>query len=235
MPKKKNEMTVASLTSLPVTKKAVDLTSYGSGGGFLKRLQLINSQSKVVAKGLIAPGRYAIVEGEDNVLDLGDTVDVLPFAVRDKAMDMSGEKPIVCYDVDSDLYKDIMERSDVKDSHCVFGPSFLILERTTGRFLEFYLGNKSGRISAEAMSNFLPISEAQATEFGLEAREPLQTTLSGEFIEKPKFSWYAAKIGACSTPFAELPPIEEIFAEVEKFVNPEEAATEVATTGGRTR
>src|SRR5690606_2623910 len=101
---------------------------------------------------------------------------------RDKAMDLSGEKPIAVFDPDDPLFQDIVERSDIKDSGCVFGPSFLVYERTTNRFLELFLGNKSGRYEAGKMAAFLPISEAEAAAHGVKPREPQACTLTSELF-----------------------------------------------------
>ena len=233
MAKKKNELTVASLTSLATTATAVDLSAYATGD-YLSRLQLINGQSKLVGKGLIDAGHFGI-PSSDAVEDLGETVDILPLAVREKAMDLSGEVPIAVFDPASELYQDIVDRSAIKDSSCVYGPSFLVLERSTGRFLELFMGNKSGRFEADNMSAYLPISEDKAKEFGVEPRGPQPCTLTTEYIERPKHAWHVIKIGKCSTPFTELPDIDAIVKEVADFVTPEADVPEVAETSGRSR
>lgn len=232
------DLTVASLTNLPTAKHTVDLTQYGTGGEFLGRLQLVNSQSKYVGLNKIQAGHYGIPGQEDSIEDLGPVVDIIPFAVRDKAMDLSGESPIAVFDPEDPFYQDIVERSSEKDSGCMFGPSFLVFERNSGKFLELYLGNKSGRYEAGKMAAFLPISEEQAAEYGVEPRGPQPCTLTAEFIQRPRQAWYAPKIGKCSTPFDNLPPTEEIVAEVTKFVTEQSSDTvpevaETATTRSR--
>lgn len=232
-------LTVASLTNLPTTKKSVNLANYGSGGNFLGRLQLINSQSKFVGLNKIQAGHYGIPGAGDTIEDLGDTVDIMVYAVRDQAMDLSGEKPIAVFDVDDPLFQDIVERSEIKDSGCVYGPAFLVFERNSGRFLEFFMGNKSARYEAGNMEVFLPIGEEAAAELGIKAREPQACTLSAHFIERPRQAWYAPKVGKCSTPFTNLPAVEDIVAEITKFVEESstEGAPEVAEPkkGGRSR
>lgn len=232
-----NALTAASLTSLPTTQKQVNLADFGGGGGFLGRLTLIASQSKLVAQGKIQAGHFGIPGAGDTVEDLGETVDILPLASRVKAMDISGEQPVAVFDPDSDLFKDIVTRAETRDSGCVFGPSFLVFERNTGRFLELFLGNASGRYEAPKMGEFLPINEQQAAEFGVKARGPQPCTVSADFVERGNKAWYAPKITRCSTPINNLPPIEQIIDEVTKFVNEgtEEATPEVAKTTGRKR
>lgn len=230
-------LTAASLTSLPTTQKKVNLDEFGGGGDFLGRLTLFASQSKQVAQGKIQGGHYGIPGPGESVTDLGETVDILPLAARVKAMDLSGEQPIACFDPESELFQDIKQRSGVKDSGCVYGPSFLVFERNSGKILEFYMGNGSGRYEAPKMGEFLPLNEQQAEALGVEAHGPLPCTLSAEFVERGRQAWYAPKITRCSTPINNLPPIEQIIAEVTKFVNEgsEEAAPEVAKETKRKR
>lgn len=227
------QLTAASLTNLATTEKAVDFDNYAStGGGFLPRIQLMGSQSKLVQQGKIAVGHYALIEGEQ-ILDLGEDTDILALAVRDKAMDTGGEKPIAVFDRDSDVYRDIVHRHEtVKRSNCMHGPSFLVIERTTGRFAELFLGNKTGRYEAETMKGFLAINETSAEELGIEPRGPLPCTLRIKFIEGTN-NYHCPKAGRCSTPFDTLPELDAINEEVAKFVNPEvdENQPEVATEG----
>jgi len=234
-----NELTLAGLTNLPVSKVATtSLTEYKTSGDFLSRLQLINPQSKYVALSKIPAGNYGIPSPNDEIQDMGGTVDIIPLAVRDKAMDLSDPgNPIAVFDPNTDLYQDICMRSDIKDSGCVFGPSLLVFERSSERFLELYLGNKSGRFVAGDFEQFLPISEAQAEEFGIESRGPLTCTLGSQFMERPRQAWYAPTVGPCSTPFQTLPTVEDIVEEVAKFVSEGEAkdTPQVAETGGRSR
>ena len=88
-------------------------------------------------------------------------VDLLPLARRPKAIDMTDmEALVISYDMESEEFKRIAAKSTESDSHCQYGPSFLVYERSTGRFLEFFCGNKSSRIEAKKIFPFLPLTQA---------------------------------------------------------------------------
>ena len=59
------------------------------------------------------------------------------------------EAIIVSYDPDTEEFKRIAAQSMEKESHCMYGPSFLVFERSTASFLEFFCGNKSSRSEAK--------------------------------------------------------------------------------------
>ena len=67
---------------------------------------------------------------------------------------------MVSYDMESSEFKRIAAKSNEPESHCQYGPSFLVYERSTGRFLEFFCGNKSNRIEAKKLFPFLPLTQA---------------------------------------------------------------------------
>ena len=66
---------------------------------------------------------------------------------------MSGLDAVVtCYDPKSEGFKRISAQSVQKGSSCVYGVSFLVYERSTGRFVEFFCGVKSTRDEAKKTS-----------------------------------------------------------------------------------
>ena len=66
---------------------------------------------------------------DDEATDLGDTIHIIPLARRPKAIDMTdSEAIIVNYDPGSAEFKRIAEKSMEKESHCMYGPSFLVYE-----------------------------------------------------------------------------------------------------------
>ena len=217
--------TAASLCNLPSTD-VVDLTKYKETS-FLSRLQLV-TKGKYVDKGLIAPGHYGVPSGDDEIADLGATIDVLPIAVRNKALDTTADPPLAVFDCSDPVYQEIEERAGQKDSGCMYGPSFLLFERNTGTFYEFFCGNKSARMEAGSIGQYLSVSEAKAEEFGVEAHGPLPCTLRAKYIERPRYSWHAPQVVKCSTPITNLPDDAEVLKEAEKFVNPKPADVEVA-------
>lgn len=217
--------TVASLTNLPSTD-VVDLTKYKEST-FLQRIQLV-TKGKYVDKGLIAPGHYGVPISDDEIIDLGATIDVLPISVRNKALDTTTDPPTAVFDKEDEVYQDIEERAGQKDSGCMYGPSFLLFERNTAKLYEYFCGNKSARMIAGDFKALLPVSEEKAAKFGLEAHGPLPCTLRAKYIEKPRYSWHAPEVGKCSTPITNLPDGDEILKEVIKFINPETNGPEIA-------
>jgi len=224
------------LTSLPVTKTKTDLAKYGGESAFLKRIQLSSSKDKYAGQGLIAPGHFGVPLGEAEIQDLGATIDILPLCVRDKALDTNEDPPLAVFDPDDEVFQDIEQRAGQKDSGCMYGPSFLVFERNTGEFYEFFCGNKSARREAGKFGPYLPVSEAQAAEFeGVEAQPPQPLTLSSEYVKRGKYQWYVPVVNKCSAPFTNLPPIEKIVDEINKFLNPKVQEVEKAEEGGRER
>ena len=217
--------TAASLTNLPSTE-VVDLGKFKETT-FLPRVQLV-TKGKYVDKGLIAPGHYGVPVSDDEIIDLGAAIDVLPLSVRNKALDTTTDPPTACFDASNDVYQDIEQRAGEKDSGCMYGPSFLFFERNTGKFYEFFCGNKSARMEAGNIGQYLPVSDAKAEEFGVDAHGPLPCTLRAKYIERPRYSWHAPQVGKCSTPILNLPSIEKVVAEIEKFINPKVDGPELA-------
>ncbi len=225
---------LATLTTLPVSAPKTDLAKYGGTTEFLERVQLV-TKGKYVDKGKIAPGHYGVPGQDDDILDLGESIDVLVFAARDKALDTTEDPPLAVYDEDDEVFQDIKERAGQKDSGCMFGPSFLLFERNTGKFYEFFCGNTSGRKESGKFKSFLPVSEKEAEELGIEAKGPAPMTLRAKYIERPRYSWHAPQVSKCSTPFNNLPPIENIADEMAKFLNPKTADVEVVGEEERSR
>lgn len=220
---------LSTLTSLPTSAISVaDLKKEYSGAGFIKRLQLV-TKGKLVDTGKVRPGHYAIPISEEEATDLGESVDVLVCAVRHKALDTNVRPPVASYNQESELYQDIRKRAGEKNSGCMYGPSFLVYERSTGQFLEIFFGNASGRQESGNLAAYLPVSEAQAKQAGpkFKAQGPQAATLTAKYIKRPKYAWHAPVVGKCSTPFDNLPEADEFVAQITKFLNPKEDGPEV--------
>ena len=225
---------LATLTSLPVSAAATSLAKSAGVTEYLSRVQLV-TKGKYVDKGKIAPGHHGVPGSDDDILDLGESIDILVLAVRNKALDTTEDPPLSVFGEDNPVYQDIEERAGQKDSGCMYGPSFLVFERNTERFFEFFCGNKSARMEAGKFAPYLPVSEESAEQFGVEAQGPRPLTLRAKYIERPRYSWHAPQVTKCSTPFTNLPPVEEVIAEMNKFLNPEESGPEMVKEEERSR
>ena len=217
-----------NLDQLPSTQLGTDdqFAELAKGGDYLGRMQLY-TKGKAVLKNIIPQGHYGIPEGDDEISDLGAIVNILPLARRPKAIDMTDmEALVISYDMESEEFKRIAAKSTESDSHCQYGPSFLIYERSTGRFLEFFCGNKSSRIEAKKIFPFLPLTQADINAKAaagnpvgdLKPHGPVPVTLKVKVAENRKGTWHVPVVVMCSSPFTRLPSGDVIVREINKFL-----------------
>ena len=113
-----------------------------------------------INEGLIPPGTCGIPESDKKIVKLGASIDIIPLAKRLKALDLSDKEAIIAnYDANSDTVKDIAARSEEPESNCMYGTSFLVFERSSGRFLEFFCGNESTRPIAGDIAAFMALTQ----------------------------------------------------------------------------
>jgi hypothetical protein len=221
-------MVPVNFDHIPSTQIGTDdqFAELAKGGDYLARMQLY-TKSKANLKGLIPTGHYGIPESDEEIIDLGDSVDLLPLARRPKAIDMSDmEALVISYDMESEEFKRIQEKSKESDSHCQWGVSFLVYERSTRRFLEFFCGNKSSRIESKKLFPFLPLRqeaidalEAAGNDVSdLEPHGPVPVTLKVSVAENNKGVWHVPLVSKCSTPFMRLPSGDVLCREIAKFL-----------------
>lgn len=237
-----------NFTQLPSTQVGGDdqYTELAKSSDYLGRLQLF-TKGKAVNRKLIGPGNYGIPVSDEEVIDLSDEIDIIPFARRPKALDMNdAEAIIVSYDPTTDEFKRIAAQSLEKESGCMYGPSFLVFERSQGIFLEFFCGNKSARSEAKKLYAYLPLTQADIDAkaakgedvSGLVPHGPLPLRLKSRLVEKGKFSWHVPVVNPCVEPFLNLPPLERIVKEMVAFTTVKDNGVErvaPATTSGRAR
>jgi hypothetical protein len=217
------------LSQLPSTQLGSDdqFMELAKSSEFIGRLQLF-TKGKAINKGLVRPGSYGIPESDEEVQDLTSEINIIPLARRPKAIDMTDtDAVLVNYDPDSDEFKRIAATSLEKESHCMYGPSFLVIEESSGRFLEFFCGSKSTRSEAKKIYPFLPLTVADIARqkaagndvSDLAAHGPLPLTLKSRLVEKGSYSWHVPVVTKCAEPFTRLPKMEQIVVEITKFVN----------------
>lgn len=191
---------------------------------FLGRLQLVG-KGNYVDRGLIKPGSYGIPVSKEEVVDLGPVIDILPLARRSKAIDMSDKPVVTSYDETSETFQAIVNDADNKVQGCQYGVSFLVIERSTGRFLEYFVYAPTHRPEAGKIYPFLPLTQGRIDALAAKGKDvsklqphgPLPVTLKSEYIQKA-FSWFVPKVLECSTPFTNLPDAKTVMAEITKFV-----------------
>jgi hypothetical protein len=203
-----------------------DFDAIAKSSEFLGRLQLY-TKGKAVNKGLVRPGHYGIPESDEDVLDLGDSINLLVLARRPKAIDMTDTDAVICvYDVQNPEFQRIQAQSAEKESHCMYGPSFLVYEESSGRFLEFFCGSKSARSEAKKIFPYLPLSQAAIDTLaaknedttGLVAHGPLPLTLKSKLVEKGTYSWHVPVALKCVSAFTRLPKPEATVREIQRFL-----------------
>jgi hypothetical protein len=238
-------LVAVNLEQLPSTQIGSDdqFTELARSSDFLGRLQLF-TKGKAVNRKLVEPGNYGIPASDEEVNDLGDEIDIIPLARRPKAIDMTdSEAIIVSYDPDTEEFKRIAAQSMEKESHCMYGPSFLVFERSTASFLEFFCGNKSSRSEAKKIYPYLPLSQADIDAkaakgddvTGLMPHGPLPLTLRSRLVEKGTYSWHVPVVGKCNEAFTNLPKGDRIVKEIVTFLTVKDNGVQRATAASDDR
>lgn len=240
-----NDLVALDLAQLPATQAGddADFAAFSGGGSFLSRLQLY-TKGKAIDKALIPPGHYGIPETGEEITDLGESINVLALARRTKALDLTDtDSPISVYDRKSEEFIRIEAASKGKDSHCMVGASYLLFEKSTGRFLEFFCSSKSAQTEEKNMKPFLPVTQAdidrkkaaKADVSNMEPHGPIPFTLKTRYVEKGSWSWHAPVAVRSSVPFPNLPPTAELVSQITAFLNPKAADVEVVTEAEKTK
>ncbi len=232
-----NALVPVNFESLPSTQIGTDdqFNELAKGGDYIGRMQLY-TKSKANLEGKITPGHYGIPESDQQITDLGPSVTILPLARRPRAIDMTDmEALVISYDMESEVFEDIAERSTQANSHCQFGPSFLVYVPSQGRFVEFFCGNKSSRIEAKKLFPFLPLTQADIDAkaaaghdvTGLKPHGPMPVTLKARFVENRKGAWHAPVVLSSTDVLSKLPTQECIIREIQQFLAPKDNGVEV--------
>ena len=245
-----NALMALNLDQLPSTQLGDDsaYTELAKGGDFLKYIKLY-TKGKPIDTGKIPPGHWGVPQNDERIDDLGDSIDVIPLARRPKALDMTDKTAIlVYYDEKSAEFKRVQAKSSEKESKCQHGISFLVIERSTGQFLEVFFGAKSHRPEAKNLFPFLRLTQADIDRKAaagekvddLTPHGPLPATLKVRLAEAKGsgFSWHVPVVVKCSVPFKRLPANEVVVKEIVKFLTPKTGGVEKApedTRKGRAR
>ncbi len=228
MSKGKELATVSTVEQLPaVGFNAADelLGELTKSGEFLDRLQLY-TKGQAIDKDLIRPGHYGSPVGDESIKDFGTEIDILPLCCRAKALDLRDKDAIVTnYTPTSETFRTVKELGGTQNSGCMYGLTFLVFERSTGRFYELFCGTKSMRTESTKIVNFLPLPEDAAarleekTGVHVDPHGSLACTLKAKYVTKKNWGWHVPVCVQCSTPFTNLPPVDRIQAEVTKFMS----------------
>jgi len=217
-----NELVPFKSNFLPAVQEEVlgEVAEVSQGAEFLPRIQLV-TKGKYVDTGKIAPGHWGVPQpGGEEIIDLGESIDIIPLDARAKALDVGDRDAIVAvYKTSDPEFQRI--KTAPKNTGCMWGPSFLVIERSTSKMYELFFGNASGRNEAGKLRPFLP-SEANG---GV----PSPATLGIRYKKTPDYGWHVPVVTKCSEPFSasDCPAQDSITKEIEKFRNPSSGVQKV--------
>lgn len=152
-------------------------------------------------RGLITAGHFGVSD-EDELVDLGATIDVLLLAGRPKAVDATRpRKPIVSIDRRSEEFKRIQERSERGEGDCKIGISLLLFEQLHG-FLEFFCSNfRSRPVAYGAYKQFL----------FRDAQRPVR------FLSQKSGEWHSPVAIESPATFTNMPHVKVLSAAINEF------------------
>lgn len=246
MTKKKDDaLMVPDLTQLPSAQVGSDedFDSLATATNYLSRLEL-KSKGVLIDTQVVKPGHYCVPKGNKDADDLGNKIDMIVLGKKPKAIDMSDREAIVTsYDRQSEVFADIEERSAKQNSHCMYGASFLVFERSTRKFYEFFCGTSSLRRCIAEISAAMTLTAEDIKRRGLkdvEPHGPITLHLESKITQnKQGNTWFVPVITPSSNPI-ELNQKEyaQAIKEIAKFAvldddGPEKVTTETQT--GRAR
>lgn len=209
-----------TMTNTMISAPETDLNkvmSVSKNKEYLPRLKLCTSQSGECQRGKAGIGHYVLIKSREEILDIGNDIDIIIIAGRSKAFQL-GDPPIQSFDPECDLFQDIKEESAKKDSDAMYGPEFLVYIPEHQVFATFFLCNPTGRVFAPDMA----------------ARLKESANLTSHLIESKKYKWHGPQIGDCGAPL-EVPDQDEINNLATKFLTEKDSVVEVADEGGRER
>lgn len=184
--------------------------SVGSGGRFLPRVQLFGKSNSLVGQGKFPVGHFGLVTAKDRQDDMGNQFDCVILNARWKALDASAEKPISIFNRSSDEFEEIANRSQEKNSRCMWGPEFLLWLPKEQAFSTFFLCNTTLRNEAAILRRLIGRG----------------ATIRSRWIESKQYGgWYGIESFTCTTPLT-MPSKEQIDEEVNKFLSPPEKEIE---------
>ncbi len=196
-----------------------DFNALSSGGGFLPRMMLNGTNSKLVQEEKVRAGSYTLNKAKDQFDDLTKEVHVIPLSVRAKAMEIKGDEITTVYDRNSAEFTRIAELSETPDSGCMYGVEFLVWLPDQKVFATWYASSKTARREAPMLKNLI----------GRSAK------MGSHLIKGKKYNWHGPVITVCSTPPSHMPTQDEVIFEVERFNNPPENEKESAPADTVTR
>lgn len=190
---------IALPDNLPVAEyNATEVAKVSGGKEYLKQIRLSSGSSKLVKKGVIKPGMWHVPLGEDDCIEIGDSIDLLLLHFRPKAMSFADMDNIVeVYDPSHEKFAEIEELSKSDDQATKmankFGITFFAFERTQGKAFELFCNSISMRIAADTLLGYTRMKK----EGKMQQASPV--SMGVRFIDK-KGGYHVPTVNKCSEP-----------------------------------
>jgi len=176
------------------------------GAGFMPYITLASGSSNICKEGKVPVGVFALTKGKEPI-SLGKSfigwfIQWRPRAMRlDKA---AGNHSY--YVIDNPEFQKIVAtaNSGVKLSGCLYGPEILVWLFEQNMFATMFWSNPTMR---NEYANLQPMKGEVVT-------------FSTELIVTPEYKWHGPKVALCQSPPANMPPLDEYHAVLDKFNNP---------------
>ncbi len=233
--------------AFPMSVHTQDDKAWGdvvAGASYLPYISLYGGNSNACKENLIGIGRFGLVRQKDKIEDLTAEFNALAISWRYKAMQIGDGGILSSYNPKSPTYKMIQEKSEIKDSGCMYGIEFLfwVPELPARCFATFYCNSKTSRREAQNIRPFCPCADQPALSAGpdfpgreaIAGHGPLPMTLKSVLIKKGTYRWHGPVATQCSTQFAQ-PTMDEIIEQATKFANPKESDVEVVEESANKR
>lgn len=180
---------------------------------FHPRLKLCQGSGKEAQKGKVAKaGNYALITNKDEMEDLGDEVEIVICAARAKAL-QTGKMILTYFDPESPEFAEIKEKSKVKNSGCMYGPEYLIWLPNQNTYATLFMCSPTARRESRAVHSRLRKA----------------ALLKSHLIETEDYAWHGPIVKDLETEVTNLPPQEELLAEIEKFDNEQSSQVKMDT------
>jgi hypothetical protein len=222
---------LAELLTTNVSKYATEeaLQTVSKVGDYLPYIQLLGSNSTEVKKGEFPMGHFALNIGQDNRIDLGDSMIILILGWRPKAMQFQPEV-ISLFDVNSEEFKQMQIDADKPNSGKGYGAEFLVWLPEVRKLACYFLGNKTGRAETDKVMAVIEQGKTGALPVCKQVAILIDPPNSPHAWHGPKTMPHDLEI--------EMPPMGLVQQELEKFNNPpakqsQKEEKEEAETDGR--
>jgi hypothetical protein len=184
------------------------------GGAFLPRIQLYTNASSLCKSGDFPANHWGLSKGQDTI-DLGKEVQVVPVAMRFKALDLR-DGVLSYFNPATDTFQQIKDLSADSESKCMAGTEFLLWLPEQAEFCTFFAYNKSSKQEAPKIRSLI-------------GKAAVLTSRYVKNTKDAKKSFQAPVCNESSTPVTSLPEQEDLDSQIDKFKNAKDSQVTTAS------